>query len=691
MSDELGARHIERLLLDSPDGRRYTQDSPVLPDVWKACWLDALEDRRRRLDLLITPFGDTSASALALELQDRLDPGWRERSASEEAPELDLPAVAYNASTVAARLRFEELVRVVLPLTEWWRKNVWVGRVRESGDLAAVLAIPEIEDALVELVVDPRRAGATSNEHLTADLLWTVRIVGAIALAHGDEPADREALRALFEAVGEPDEEEPPTAAAARAEARRAAARRLVAATRALVAGIEPPEEHSLVFSVNRNRPAEVSVCDSALAVKADAARLLFEVRSADIAWAVVDSGIDARHPAFAKRKPGGEPETTGDERFPFATRVVATYDFSLVRYLLSPDRRLIDARLRELDGLLARRPDDPDAWTWTAERRTLGELADALGAGRRAREAKELRRSLESGRQVDWDLVRKVLEVPHEPDAYRPPRNNHGTHVAGILGAHWRRDDTVGGREAGAPTDRDLLGVCPDIRLFDLRVLGADGRGDEFAVIAALQFVRHMNSHKDYIVVHGANLSLSIRHEVSNYACGRTPVCEEAERLVASGVMVVAAAGNRGYLKYLTDEGPSEGYHSISITDPGNAEGVLTVGATHRSSPHTYGVSYFSSRGPTGDGRLKPDLVAPGEKILSAAPEGRSCRLDGTSMAAPHASGVAALLMARHRELAGQPRRVKEILLRTATDLGRERYFQGAGMLDALRALQAV
>jgi hypothetical protein len=59
--------------------------------------------------------------------------------------------------------------------------------------------------------------------------------------------------------------------------------------------------------------------------------------------------------------------------------------------------------------------------------------------------------------------------------------------------------------------------------------------------------------------------------------------------------------------------------------------------------------------------------------------------------MSAPHASGVAALLMARHRELAGQPRRVKEILLATATDLGRERYFQGAGMLDALRALQAV
>ena len=64
---------------------------------------------------------------------------------------------------------------------------------------------------------------------------------------------------------------------------------------------------------------------------------------------------------------------------------------------------------------------------------------------------------------------------------------------------------------------------------------------------------------------------------------------------------------------------------------------------------------------------------------------------MDGTSMAAPHVSGAAALLMARHRELVGQPARVKQILCDTATDLGRERYFQGAGMLDVLRALQSV
>ena len=153
--------------------------------------------------------------------------------------------------------------------------------------------------------------------------------------------------------------------------------------------------------------------------------------------------------------------------------------------------------------------------------------------------------------------------------------------------------------------------------------------------------------------------------------------------------MVVVAAAGNEGYTKdsnLLTG-----GYQTVSITDPGNAENVITVGSTHRDMPHTYGVSYFSSRGPTGDGRLKPDLVAPGEKIDSVAPGEGLVRKDGTSMAAPHVSGAAALLLARHREFIGLPQRVKKVLCDTATDLGREHYFQGSGMLDVLRAIQGV
>ena len=88
-------------------------------------------------------------------------------------------------------------------------------------------------------------------------------------------------------------------------------------------------------------------------------------------------------------------------------------------------------------------------------------------------------------------------------------------------------------------------------------------------------------------------------------------------------------------------------------------------------------------------DQSTRPD--APGEKINAPLPGPVVGVKDGTSMAAPHVSGAAALLMARYNELVGRPARIKEILTSTATDLGRERYFQGAGMLDVLRALQSV
>jgi hypothetical protein len=101
--------------------------------------------------------------------------------------------------------------------------------------------------------------------------------------------------------------------------------------------------------------------------------------------------------------------------------------------------------------------------------------------------------------------------------------------------------------------------------------------------------------------------------------------------------------------------------------------------------------VSFFSSRGPTGDGRMKPDLVAPGERIQSCLPNGKSGELDGTSMAAPHVSGAAAMLMGRYSELISQPRRIKRLLCESATDLDRERSFQGHGMLDVLRAFQKI
>jgi subtilisin family serine protease len=119
---------------------------------------------------------------------------------------------------------------------------------------------------------------------------------------------------------------------------------------------------------------------------------------------------------------------------------------------------------------------------------------------------------------------------------------------------------------------------------------------------------------------------------------------------------------------------------------------------------PHMYGVSYFSSKGPTGDGRYKPDLLAPGEKIIScAAKDSRlvvkeaavpACNYfeqSGTSMAAPHVSGAIAAFLSIRREFIGETDALKKIFTSAATDLGRARYFQGSGLVDLMRAIQSV
>ena len=190
-------------------------------------------------------------------------------------------------------------------------------------------------------------------------------------------------------------------------------------------------------------------------------------------------------------------------------------------------------------------------------------------------------------------------------------------------------------------------------------------------------------------------------------FACGQSPICVEVDRLVRSGVVVVVAAGNTGYGALSAAERQTRTGFQVTINDPGNAAWAITVGATHRDMPHTYGVSYFSSKGPTGDGRLKPDLVAPGERITSCAagrvlaalsdgadpPKEAAVYTDdsGTSMAAPHVSGAIAAFLSIRREFIGRPEEVKRLFLETATSLGRERYFEGHGLLDLMRTIQAV
>jgi serine protease AprX len=221
--------------------------------------------------------------------------------------------------------------------------------------------------------------------------------------------------------------------------------------------------------------------------------------------------------------------------------------------------------------------------------------------------------------------------------------------------------------------------------------------------VVRALEYVRTQINGQKLMRVHGVNLSVGYEFNAKWFACGQSPLCVEVNRLVRSGVVVVIAAGNTGYGVLPSLQRQTNVGFSMTINDPGNADLPITVGSTHRDMPHTYGVSYFSSKGPTGDGRAKPDLVAPGERITSCAAgralagagekSGRAVYVEdsGTSMAAPHVSGAIAAFLSIRREFVGQPEQVKEIFTSSATSLGRERYFQGHGLVDLMRAIQSV
>lgn len=302
-----------------------------------------------------------------------------------------------------------------------------------------------------------------------------------------------------------------------------------------------------------------------------------------------------------------------------------------------------------------------------------------------------------------------------------------HGTHVAGIIAGEVTADsindsEKVQSRrrrkellaavrnrtESGDSTHaevklKSISGMAPRCKLVNMRVLDENGDGEVSSLISAIAKIQEINGYGRRLLIHGVNISVGNDFEPEWFACGQSPLCVEVDRLVKSGVVVVAAAGNSGYGTLTTEfTGEVKMGMALTINDPGNAQLAITVGSTHRYMPHTYGVSYFSSKGPTGDGRLKPDLVAPGEKVISCAAGkardniGGNKKYDyvensGTSMAAPHVSGVIAAFLSVRREFIGQPERVKEIFMAAATDLHRERYFQGSGLVDLMRAIQLI
>ena len=726
-----------KLLFETSGGQRFTQDSPILPDVW----LEYALAPRSQQELILTVVQNSGTGQAAAQIKRMLKALRKRRpTIGPDEQKRDPIRISYIPGQIAVRLYFDELMRVLLPLTPWWHrtyrilKNLQIKYQAETKlDGPDWSSFPQPDKnrkldftdilMLMRYQIHPFPQGTEKHEapesqselrkeylsQFPPELSWLIRVAGVIfesfttgeALLSNPQSMSSK-LRTEFSIRDIQVQSTAELAEKAKEiEAKIGSPRKLREDIATSFMDIYrdwsenndyPQEGH--IWRVTKNRKVHLAVEKSGLTVKADAARRVFDVSCGGISWAVLDSGIDRTHPAFKLCSEEYEKELRDQKALEDESdshlsvkelqrsRIVKTLDFT---------------RLRELLDYGIDLEDDPTTETQPHTMEMIERLTDQLAHdGKSTDDAHEyalkllnnLRRSIVEGREISWQDLQPIIEVKN-PSI---PTNDHGTHVAGILGADWI-EDLPNERELPLSVrTRRMRGICPDIRIIDVRVFREDGLTDEFELLAAIQYLRWMNSRAGNMQVHGVNLSLSLVHEVRRFACGQTPICDECNKASALGIVMVAAAGNRGFEMEDDDTvRTSDNYKSVSITDPANAEHVIAVGATHRKRPHEYGVSYFSSRGPTGDGRLKPDLVAPGEKIKGPTLGGRAEFKDGTSMAAPHVSGVAAMLMARHTELIGQPDRIKTILCETATDLGRERYFQGHGLVDALRALQSV
>jgi serine protease AprX len=242
-----------------------------------------------------------------------------------------------------------------------------------------------------------------------------------------------------------------------------------------------------------------------------------------------------------------------------------------------------------------------------------------------------------------------------------------HGTHVAGIIGGN------------GYLSGGNYVGVAPGVSLVDLRALDANGIGTDSTVIAAIEAAIALQNTYNIQVI---NLSLG-RGIFVSYT--QDPLCQAVESAWKAGIVVVVAAGNYGRVSI----NGSNGYGTI--TAPGNDPFVITVGATKSNgstSQSAETLASYSSKGPsTYDHVVKPDLVAPGNGIVSlAAPgtiletlypaelvagnDGRNdyFTLSGTSMATPVVAGAAALLLQENASLT--PDQVKARLMKTTYKL---------------------
>lgn len=230
-----------------------------------------------------------------------------------------------------------------------------------------------------------------------------------------------------------------------------------------------------------------------------------------------------------------------------------------------------------------------------------------------------------------------------------------HGTHCAGIAAG------------TGAASGGTYMGVAPGAFLWNVKVLNQYGSGYESWIISGIEYAAYGPDGIENTGDEADIISMSLGAYM--WTDGTDPMSMAVDAAVDAGVAVVVAAGNWG------------DYFGIGI--PATAKKAITVGASTKEDQ----IASFSSRGPTIDWRIKPDVLAPGISITSCVPynlfgtyyQSKS----GTSMATPHVAGAVALILQKGVPPDWKaPQYAKNTMISTAVDLGYNVYTQGGGRI---------